>query len=40
MSGTPVADYTTGVKDILGKNRVMGIRFKDKLKEQYPNLNH
>lgn len=39
-TGTPVADYTTGVKDILGKNRVMGIRFKENLVAQYPNLRH
>jgi hypothetical protein len=39
-TGTPVADYTTGVKDVLGKNRIMGIRFKDKLVELYPNLRH
>lgn len=39
-TGTPVADYTTGVKDVLGKNRVMGMRFKEKLVEQYPNLRH
>ena len=39
-TGSPVADYTTGVKDVLGKNRVMGIRFKEKLIQQYPNLRH
>lgn len=38
--GAPVADYTTGIKDVLGKGRVMGIRFKEKLKEQYPNLKY
>lgn len=38
--GIPLSDSTTNIKDILGKCRVMGIRFQDKLKEQYPHLKH
>ncbi|MDM1388742.1 hypothetical protein HX052_01960 [Myroides marinus] len=38
--GIPLSDASSSIVDILGKCRVMGISFKEKLIEQYPNLKY
>lgn len=38
--GIPLSDSSSSITDILGKGRVMGIRFKERLLNQHPNLKH